>query len=112
VEPPGSSIRAVEYLNPDWSGDLTADLRHVVIEKAQVIQITPEEVISAAQFGSRYGDHRPAAMFDLGRSPWLESFAPDHLGRCRHIQMLFYDQMFDVICEGVRCGRGPASTDA
>jgi hypothetical protein len=101
----GTSIRAIEYVNPDWtSADMA--VRHVIFQAPQVVQITPEEVIGADQLGTRYADHRPAAMFDLGRSTWLESFASGHLARCRHIQMLFYDELIDVICEGADCGVG------
>ena len=102
----GASIRAIEYVNPDWTSD--EDVRHLLLQGPQVVQITPEEVIGPGQLGTQYKDHRPAAMFDLGRSAWLRSFMPTHLSKCRHIQMLFYDELIDVICEGVICGVGPA----
>jgi hypothetical protein len=102
----GTSIHAIEYVNPDWTED--ADERHVVFKGPQVVQITPEEVIAADQIGSRYRDHRPAAMFDLGRDAWVRSFTQTHLSSCRHIQMLFYDELIDVICEDVECATGPA----
>ena len=105
----GTVIRAIEYLNPDWKSE--SDLRHVTFERPQVVQITPEEAVSWGISGSRFGEHRPAGMFDLGRSTWLESFAPRHLAKCRHIQLLFYDQLVDVICEGVACGSGPAQVN-
>ncbi len=103
----GTSVRAIEYFNPDWS-HADSDLRHVRFVAPQVVQITPEEVIGPEQTGTRYIDHRRAAMFDLGRSGWLESFEQAHLENCRHIQMLFYDELIDIICEGVTCGVGPA----
>jgi hypothetical protein len=87
---------------------MIGNLRHVLFERAQVVQITPKEVVSAAQIGNRYASADRAAMFDLGRSRWLQSFSPTHLERCRHVQMLFYDQLVDVICEGIACGRGSA----
>jgi hypothetical protein len=59
-------------------------------------------VIDYARVGSDLTRHRPAAMFDLGRSEWLRSCAPQHLERCRHYQ-LFYDELFDVIAEGLEC---------
>ena len=63
---------------------------------------TPEEVIP---YGSSrvadFGAHRPAAAFDLGHSEWLLSFSPQHLSRCHHFQLLFYDELLDVICEGL-----------
>ena len=68
--------------------------------------ITPEEVIGDEVLGELLGQHRPAAMFDRGKSEWLRSFAQEHLGRCQHYQLLFYDQLLDVIAEGVEVGRG------
>jgi hypothetical protein len=60
-----------------------------------------------------YGDltdlltrHRPAAIFDRGRSSWLQSFSPRHLERCKHFQLMFYDELLDVICEDVICRPG------
>ena len=106
----GTSVRAIEYFNPDWS-DADSDLRHVLLVAPQVVQITPEEVIGAAQMRRRDIAHRRAAMFDLGRSGWLESFAQTHLVNCRHIQMLFYDELIDIICEGVTCGVGPVDAN-
>lgn len=103
----GTSVRAIEYFNPDWS-DADSDLRHVRFVAPQVVQITPEEIIGPAQTGTRYLDHRRAAMFDLGRSGWLESFAQTHLENCRHLQMLFNDELIDIICEGAAFGVGPA----
>lgn len=103
----GTVILAIEYLNPDWTNEET-DLRHVIIKRPQAVQITPEEVVSPDQYGTRYVDHPRAAMFDLGRSDWLESFMPTHLVSSRHVQMLFYEQLIDVVCDGVRCAAGEA----
>jgi hypothetical protein len=66
--------------------------------------ITPEEVVGA--LGPHFAQHRPAAMFDCGRDEWFDSFAPMHLDRCSHFQLLFYDEIVDVICEGVECAGG------
>jgi len=47
-----------------------------------------------------------AAVHDLGRTSWLESFKQQHLGGCSHFQVMFYDEVFDIICEGVEAGLG------
>lgn len=106
--PNGVGIRAIDYFTPDDVHE-TASLRRVLIRKAQVVMVTPEEVIDYGKVG---GDalvqHRPAAMFDLGTSDWLKSFSPRHLGECRHFRMFFYDELVDVIAEGVECRRASA----
>lgn len=95
----GTILRGADYHNPDRGS--TTPVRRVRFARAQVAMITPEEVIDYATLGPLLATHRPAAMFDLGRSPWLESFAPRHLERCHHFRLMFYDQLVDVIAEGV-----------
>lgn len=101
------ALRAIEYFCPDDVYD-EAHLRHVHFVRPQAFMFTPEEVIPYGS--SRVADgsnHRPAAAFDLGRSEWLLSFSQRHLSRCRHFQLLFYDELLDVICEGLEFGSGP-----
>lgn len=47
-----------------------------------------------------------AAIHDLGRSTWLESFNPHHLDDCSHFQIIFYDEVFDVICREIQAATG------
>jgi len=101
----GVRLEAIEYYNPDDVYD-EASLKHLRFEGFQVVMITPEEVIEYRELGPRLASSRPAAMFDLGRSEWLRSFSQLHLAACRHFQLMFYDDLFDVICERVTCHRG------
>jgi hypothetical protein len=98
----GRQLLAIDYHNPDDRYD-SDNLRYVSFVRPQVVMITPEEVIRYGGLVDLLVQHRPAAMFDLGADEWLESFSPRHLGSCRHYQLLFYDELFDVICEGVEC---------
>lgn len=104
-DPTGACLRGLDYFNPDDVHE-PASLRRVVITKPQVVMITPEEVIDYTKVG---GDalvrHRPAAMFDLGHSDWFRSFSPRHLGSGRHFRLFFYDELIDLIAEGVDCRR-------
>jgi hypothetical protein len=101
----GTSLLAVDYFNPDDPYD-AAHLKHVRFLRPQVVMVTPEEVIGADALGDLLVDHSPAAMFDRGQSVWLHSFAQQHLSKCRHFQLLFYDELFDVIAEGVEVVSG------
>jgi len=98
-------LKAAEFMLPDAVSP--EDLRHVEFLRPQVVMITPEEVIDYRKLSPYLTAHRPASMFDLGKSDWLNSFSPRHLGQCRHFQLLFYDQLLDVIAEGVIFGSGP-----
>ncbi len=98
--PDGSQVRAIDYQNPDEE-----TLRHVRFVRPQVVMITPEEVIAHGEQLTLVQSSR-AAILDLGRSNWLQSFHGDHLVHCHHYQLLFYDDLFEVICEGVSCHDG------
>lgn len=104
--PDGTVLQAIEYFNPDDAyGDDT--LKHVRFVGMQVVQMTPEEVVDYTELGPRLSISRPAAMFDLGRSGWLKDFSQRHLESCRHFQLVFYDELLDVICEQITCHLGP-----
>ena len=110
--PRSAQITAIDYFNPedDHSED---SLKHVYFIAPQVVQITPEEVIGADRMPTDLLGSGGAAMFDMGRTEWLESFSPRHLSNCRHFKLLFYDELLDVICEAVECRTGgfDASTE-
>ena len=102
----GTLISAIDYYNPADVYD-AANLKHVFFRAPQVVMITPEEVIGRSQ--TAHGlirDCPPASMFDLGQTEWLNSFSPRHLAACSHFQLLFYEELFDVICEGTECRPG------
>ena len=87
----GTQLLAIDYRDADgarW---------HVRFQSPQVVMFTSEEVI---------GDPRSGGAFDLGRSPWLQSFAQQNLGRCRHFRLLFYDELLDIICESLEFADG------
>ena len=102
-QPHGCSPRAIEYRCPNDDA-----LCYVRFLRPQAFLFTPEEVIGYATSDfSGFVDHRPAAALDHGRSTWLLSFSPRHLDRCHHFQLLFYDELLDIICEGLEFRAGP-----
>ena len=102
----GTVLEAIEYFNPEVEYT-DAKLLHVRFSKVQIVSITPEEVVHDETLGKLMALHRPAAAFDLGRDSWLSSFAQTHLVDCRHFQLMFYDELFDVICESLAFESGP-----
>src|ERR1017187_7994033 len=69
-------LEAAEFMPPDAASN--EDLRHVRFLHPQVVMITPEEVIDYTKL-NYIAQHRPAAIFDLGKSDWLKSFSQRHL---------------------------------
>jgi hypothetical protein len=102
----GTMLVAINYYNPDSKHDATG-LRHVRFVRPQVVMITPEEVIDYQRLGlsDALGKSR-AALWDLGKSEWLQSFVQRHLHRCHHFRLMFYDELIDVVCEEIECVPG------
>ena len=96
-----SILHAIDFVNPEED-----TLKHVRFEGMQVFKFTPEEVINYPALSPIWKQDRKAGIICLGKSPWLESFNPHHLKSCAHYQLLFYDELVDVICEGLRIGDG------
>ena len=99
-----STLKAVEYKNPDWSTG--NDQKHLVFEGSQAYLFTPEEVY-AYDDDVNWGGIDDAAIVDLGKSDWLHSFNTCHLDRCSHYKIMFYDEILDVICELIEPKNGP-----
>ena len=87
----GTTLLAVDYR------DTNGALRHVRFYAPQVVMFRPEEVV---------GHRAEGGATDLGRSAWLQSFHQQHLASCRHFQLLFYDEMLDIICESLQFADG------
>ena len=105
----GRDLAAIDYRNHD---DRVDRLKHVLFMGIQVVKITPEEVINYDRgWSERVAATRPAAMWNLGQSAWLKSFAPRHLSKCHHFQLMFYDELFDIVAEEVACRDGGFRTE-
>jgi hypothetical protein len=101
----GQILRGFEYFNPE--DEYTAEnLRHLVLDKVEVYSMAGEEVHKhiAANGKSR------AAIFQIVDSPWKASFKQRHIQDCEHFQIMFYDEIFDVICRKIIPGTGPLNT--
>lgn len=94
----GRDLLAIDYFNPEVKYT-PENLRHVRFVNGQVVLVTPEEVVAPGTLGDLLVRYSPAAAFDCGRDAWLMSFSPRHLARCSHYQLMFYDELYDVICE-------------
>jgi hypothetical protein len=102
----GLTLAALEYVNPDWRSD--ADIKHLIVRRAQVHMCTPEEVYNCARDEVQWGPSiDQAAVVNLGKSEWLLTFSQQHLERCDHYRIMFYDQYVDIICENISAENGP-----
>jgi hypothetical protein len=97
----GRVLRAVDFQNPDAS-----EVQHLYFTGVQVFMFTPEEVINYETLDPAWSTFRPAGILCLGKSAWLKFFAQQHLQKCAHYQIMFYDELLDIICENLEVRGG------
>jgi hypothetical protein len=104
-KPPGNIV-GIEYF---WFEH--PEMAWVIFKKQQVIQIVPEEVCS--YWFTKFVSERQkgVGIYVVEDSEWLRSFSQRHLSRCRHFIIMFYDDIIEVICEGLEFGRGALRID-
>jgi len=51
-------------------------------------------------------DKSEAAILEVLDSKWMKTFQQRHLRKCSHFQIMFYDEIYDVICEEIIPGVG------
>lgn len=97
----GVVLVGFEYFNPD--DKYTPDnLKHLTLDSVEAHSMSSDEVhgnILAT------GDSK-AAIFEVKDSEWLASFNQAHLSECKHYQIMFYDEIYDVICKQIIVGTG------
>ena len=49
------------------------------------------------------------SIFRIESSPWLKQYNSAHLEECSHYQIIFYDEIYDVICKEIKAGNGRLS---
>lgn len=106
LSPHSANLVAIDYSPPDFDGNAVG-VGHLRFLKAQVHMFTPEEVENYELSEPNWASTENGALVSLGRTAWLGSFAQRHLGHCENFRAMFYDQLLDVICEGVSAEEGP-----
>ena len=97
----GVVLVGFEYFNPD--DEYTPEnLKHLTLDGVEAYSMSSDEVhgnILAT------GDSK-AAIFEVHNSNWLSSLNQSHLSDCKHYQIMFYDEIYDVICKQIKVGSG------
>ena len=97
----GIVLKGFEYFNSD--DDYTDEnLKNIKLVGVQVYSMTTEEVHSNIL---ATGESR-ASIHEVIDSAWLSSYLDTHLAKCKHYQIMFYDEIYDVICENIIPGTG------
>jgi hypothetical protein len=90
-----------EYFNPD-DGYEKENIKHIVLLGVQAFSMATEEVHGNILAS---GDSN-AAILEVVNSEWLKSYLSIHLEKCKHYQIMFYDEIYDIVCESVVAGKG------
>ena len=97
----GIILRGFEYYNPD-DEHTEGNLRYLRIDKLEVYSMAGEEVHGNILANGK----TTASIFEVPKSKWLSSFNQSHLKHCEHYQIMFYDEIYDVICGELLFGQG------
>jgi hypothetical protein len=97
----GVFIRGFEYFNPT-DKYIEENIKHIIIDQIEAFSVAGEEVHG----NILYVKETKAAIFKIEESVWLKQFNPYHLADCNHYQIMFYDEIYDIICRNISLGKG------
>lgn len=97
----GIILKGFEYYNPDDKHD-EEKLKNIALVGVQGYFMATEEVHGNILASADSN----AAIVEVLSSEWLIAFHQTHLSSCKHFQIMFYDEIYDVICENILAGLG------
>jgi len=102
----GITLLGFEYFNLDDVYQ-PESLKHLKLAGVEAYSMAGEEVHRnpCVVPGNR------AAIWLLEESTWLSQFQQRHLVGCCHYQIMFYDEIYDIICKEIIPGQGPLPTN-
>ncbi len=97
----GIILMGFEFYNP---GDeyKEENIKHLILEKIEVYSMAGDEVHGNILATGK----SKAAIFKIENSKWHKQFNQGHLGDCSHYQIMFYDEIYDIICKNIIIGTG------
>ena len=97
----GIILKGFEYYNPEdvYEED---NIKYLELVGVEAYAMAGEEVHGAI-LATR---ESKAAIFKVDNSLWLKQFNQTHLEECEHYQLMFYDEVYDVICKDINAGKG------
>lgn len=97
----GVILKGFEYYNPE---DVYEDenIKYLELIGLEAYSMAGEEIHGNIL---AEGDSR-AAVLKVVNSAWLKQFNSSYLGKCDHYQIMFYDEIYDVICREIKAGKG------
>ena len=97
----GVMIDGFEYFNPD-DGYEETEIKYIKIIGLQAYSMATEEVHGNILLAKGYN----SAINEIINSFWFKSLNQSHIKDCKHYQIMFYDEIYDVICKDIEAGVG------
>ena len=97
----GKILQGFEYHNPE---DVYAEgsIKHLELDGVESYSMAVVEVRCQTM---ATGESK-AAIYKIEGSPWMKQYDPECIKGCSHNQVIFYDEVYDVICKAVKAGYG------
>jgi len=90
------------YFNPDAENSNDDSIKHIKCINARAHKFTEidmhENIVATSK--------SKAAIFELIDSTWAKIFNIRNGSNYKHYQIMFYDEVYDVICEQIIAGKG------
>lgn len=97
----GVVLKGFEYYNPEDTYD-EEHIKNISLEKVEAYSMTSDEVHGSIVANGE----TQAAIHKIVNSGWKKLFSPIIIEDCEHYQIMFYDEIYDVLCRAVIANKG------
>ena len=97
----GKILQGFDYYNPE-DAFKEGSIKHLELVGVEAYSMAIKEVHNNILVT---GDSK-ASVFRIEGSPWLKQYNPAFLEGCSHYRIMFYDEIYDVICKEIKAGVG------
>jgi hypothetical protein len=101
----GKILQGFDYYNPEDTYE-EESIKHLELVGVEAYSMAVEEVHN----NNLVTRESKASVFRIESSLWLNQYNPDYLEGCSHYRIIFYDEIYDVICKEIKAGNGRFST--
>ncbi|MEN8133184.1 MAG: hypothetical protein ABFS45_23995 [Pseudomonadota bacterium] len=97
----GKILQGFEYYNPEDAYE-EESIKCLELVGVEAYSMAVEEVHNHTL---ATGESK-ASIFKIESSPWMKQYDPECIEGCSHYQIIFYDEVYDVICKEIKAGYG------
>jgi hypothetical protein len=102
----GVILKGFEYYNPGKASK-EDNIKHLKLIGVEAFSMAIEDVHG----NILANESSPAAIFKVEDSAWAQQFDFTNLDNCNHYQIVFYNEIYDVLCTEIKSGEGRLLSD-